>query len=314
MNIVVYGTGGVGGYFGARLSQAGNDVTFIARGKHLEAIKKNGLQLKSVKGDYLVHPAKATSSIADTSDIDLILICVKTWQLAEAAQEIKPVLKDHVKVISLLNGVENEDVLCSIIDKKHVLGGLCKIVSKIEDYGIINHLSYEPTIVFGELNNVKTERALQLEKLFLKAGITTELAGTVQKEIWTKFLYISMVSALGALTRATIGEMIISPQIKKMMVQTAEEIVTISKEKGIQLPESIIDKQFQIIETQPFDTTASLQRDMMEGKPSELEAQNGTIVKFGKELEIPTPVNSFIYYCLLPQEIRARGIKSYFKK
>ncbi len=223
-------------------------------------------------------------------------------------------MKDHVLVISLLNGVENEDVLCSIIDKKHVLGGLCKIVSKVEDYGIINHLSYEPTIVFGELNNVKTERALQLEKLFLKAGITTKLAGIIQKEIWTKFLYISTVSALGALTRSTIGEMIVSPQIKKMMLQTAEEIVTISKAKGIQLPESIIEKQFQIIETQPFDTTASLQRDMMEGKPSELEAQNGTIVKFGKELEIPTPVNSFIYYCLLPQEIRARGIKSYFKK
>lgn len=314
MNIVIYGTGGVGGYFGTRLSQAGNKVTFIARGKHLEAIKQKGLQLKSSKGDYLVYPAKATAFISEITDIDLILVCVKTWQVAGVAQKIKSVLNKNTSVISLLNGVENEDTLCSIIDKKHVLGGLCKIVSKVEDYGIINHLSYEPTIVFGELNNIKTKRALQLEKLFLKAGITTKLAANIQKDIWSKFLYISTVSAIGALTRANVGEMLVSPQIRKMMVQTAEEIVTIAKAKGIKLSDAIIDKQFQILETQPFSTTASLQRDIMEGKPSELEAQNGTIIKFGKELGIPTPINSFIYDCLLPQENRARGAKSYYKK
>lgn len=314
MNIVIYGTGGVGGYFGTRLSQAGNNVTFIARGKHLEAIKQKGLQLKSSKGDYLVYPDKATAFISEITDIDLILVCVKTWQVAGVAQKIKSVLNKNTSVISLLNGVENEDTLCSIIDKKHVLGGLCKIVSKVEDYGIINHLSYEPTIVFGELNNIKTKRALQLEKLFLKAGITTKLAANIQKDIWSKFLYISTVSAIGALTRATVGEMLVSSQIRKMMVQTAEEIVTIAKAKGIKLSDAIIDKQFQILETQPFSTTASLQRDIMEGKPSELEAQNGTIIKFGKELGIPTPINSFIYDCLLPQENRARGAKSYYKK
>lgn len=314
MNIVIYGTGGVGGYFGTRLAQAGNDVTFIARGKHLEAIKQNGLQLKSSKGDYLVYPAKATAAISEIADIDLILVCVKTWQVNEVAQKMKSVLNKDTSVISLLNGVENEDTLCSIIDKKHVLGGLSKIVSKVKDYGIINHLSYEPTIVFGELNNIKTKRALQLEKLFLKAGITTKLAANIQKDIWTKFLYISTLSAIGALTRATIGEMLASPQIRKMMVQTAEEIVTIAKAKGIKLPDTIIDKQFQIFETQPFNTTTSLQRDIMEGKPSELEAQNGTIVKFGKELGIPTPINSFIYGCLLPQENRAREANSYYKK
>ncbi len=308
MHIVIYGTGGVGGYFGTRLAQAGNDVTFIARGKHLEAIKQNGLQLKSSKGDYLVYPAKARATISEIADIDLILVCVKTWQVVEVAQKIKPVLNENTMVISLLNGVENEDTLCSIIDKKNLLAGLCKIVSKIEDYGIINHLSYEPTIVFGELNNTKTKRALQLEKLFLKAGITTKLADNIQKEIWTKFLYITTVSAVGALTRATIGEMIAMPQIKRMMIQIAEEIVTIAKSKGINFSENIIDKQFQIIETQPYNTTSSLQRDMMEGKPSELEAQNGTIVKLGKELGIPTPVNSFIYYCLLPQENNARRL------
>ena len=167
-------------------------------------------------------------------------------------------------------------------------------------------MSYEPTIIFGELTNTKTNRAFQVEKIFLNAGITTKLSGTIQKEIWTKFLYITTISAIGALTRATIGEMIASPQIKKMMVQTAQEIVAVASAKGIDLPKNIIERQFQIIETQPAQTTSSLHRDMVKGKPSELEAQNGTIVNLGSALGIPTPVNDFIYYCLLPQENKAR--------
>lgn len=308
MNIVIYGIGGVGGYFGARLAQAGHDVTFIARGKHLEAIKQKGLQLKSIKGDYLVYPASATSTISEVKSIDLILVCVKTWQLADVAEKIKPVLNENTMVISLLNGVENTDVLSAVIDKKHVLAGLCKVVSKIEDFGVINHLSYEPTIVFGELDNTKSDRALLLEKAFMNTGIKTKLATDIQKEIWTKFLFITTISAIGALTRATIGEMIASDEIKKIMQQTAEEILAIAKAKNINLPDNIIEKQFQIIENQPYNTTSSLQRDMMEGKPSELEAQNGTIVKMGVEFKIPTPVNAFIYNCLLPQEKKAREL------
>ncbi len=305
MNIVIYGTGGVGGYFGARLAQAGNNITFIARGKHLEAIQKNGLQLISPKGDYMVYPAHATANIAEVTDIDLILVCVKARQLETAAKEINQVLSEKTMVISLLNGVNNTEVLGAVINKKHLLGGLCKVVSKIEDFGIINHISFEPTIVFGELDNVKTERAFSLEKLFLNAGITTKLAENIQTEIWTKFLFISTISAIGALTRATLGEIISSPQLKEIMNQTAKEIVLVAKAKGISLPETIVEKQFQIMESQPYDTTSSLQRDVLEGKPSELEAQNGAVVKMGLELGIPTPTNSFIYYCLLPQEKKA---------
>ena len=308
MNIVIYGTGGVGGYFGARLAQSGNNVTFITRGKQLEAIQQKGLQLKSINGDYLVYPAIATSNITEVKNIDLILICVKTWQLNEVAKKIQSVLKENTMVISLLNGVENIDVLCENIDENLVLGGLCKIVSKVEDYGVINHVSYDPTIVFGELNNEKTDRALLLEQTFLKAKITTKLASDIQKEIWTKFLFITTISAIGALTRATIGEMMASNEIKKIMYQTAEEIFIIAKAKNINYPDNIIEKQFQVIINQPYNTTASLQRDIMEGNPSELEAQNGAIVKMGKELGIKTPVNEFIYNCLLPQEKNARGL------
>jgi len=308
MNIVIYGTGGVGGYFGARMAQAGNTVTFIARGKHLEAIQKKGLQLNSPKGDCLVFPANATSDISKVTDIDLILVCVKSWQLAEAAEKIRPVLSENAMVISLLNGVNNAEILTSFIAKKHLLGGLCKVVSKIDDYGIINHISFEPTIVFGEFNNVKTERSLSLEKLFLKAGITTKLADNIQTEIWAKFLFITTISGIGALTRATIGEIIVLPQLREIMRRTAEEIVAVAIAKGVYLSDDLVEQQFKMIDSQPYNTTSSLQRDMMEGKPSELEAQNGTIAKMGIELGIPTPVNEFIYYCLLPQEKKARGL------
>jgi 2-dehydropantoate 2-reductase len=306
MNIVIYGTGGVGGYFGVRLVQAGNNVTFIARGKHLEAIQKNGLQLKSINGNYLIKPANISDSILHIKNIDLILVCVKTWQLAEVAEKIKHVLNENTIVISLLNGIENQDKLCAVIDKKHVLGGLCKIVSKVEDYGVINHVSYNPTIVFGELNNKKTERVLQLKQLFLKAGFKTILSKNIQTEIWTKFLFICTISGIGALTRSTIGEMLESVEIKHIMRETAEEIKAIATALKVDLPNNIIKNQFDIIETQPYNTTASLQRDIMEGKPSELEAQNGAVVKLGIKLGIPTPVNTFIYNCLLLQEKKAR--------
>ena len=308
MHIVIYGTGGVGGYFGARLAQAGNKVTFIARGKHLEVIQKKGLYLNSYKGDFLVYPAIATDDISAVKNIDLILICVKTWQLAEVARNIKPVLTENTVVLSLLNGVENEMVLCSQIGSKHVLGGLCKVVSKIEDYGVIQHSTYEPTIVFGELDNTISKRALQIEKIFLEAGITTKLTNSIQREIWTKFLFITTISGMGALTRATIGEMMASEQIKNWLYQTANEIIAIASANGIKLPNDIVEKQFKIIKAQPYNTTTSLQRDVMAGKPSELEAQNGTIVKMGKDLGIETPINNFVYHALLPQEKKTRKL------
>jgi 2-dehydropantoate 2-reductase len=307
MNIVIYGTGGVGGYFGARLAEAGNKVTFIARGKHLKAIQKKGLQLKSEKGNYLVYPANVTNDISEVKDIDLVLVCVKTWQLKEVAKSLKHVISTKTMVISLLNGVENQDILLSKLPKNNVLGGLCKVVSYIEDFGIIKHDSYEPTIVFGELNNNKTKRALLLKKTFQNANITAKLADDIYKEIWTKFLYISTVSAIGALTRATIGEMIEVPEVKEMMLKIAQEVYDVAKAKHINLDENSIEKQFEIIHKQPYKTTSSLQRDIMQGKPSELDAQNGTIVRLGKKLGIQTPINHFVYYSLLPQEIKARS-------
>lgn len=308
MNIVIYGTGGVGGYFGARLAQVGNNVTFIARGKHLATIQKNGLKLISPKGDCLIYPANVTDSIAQINNIDLVLVCVKTWQLKDVAKKINKNINEKTVVISLLNGVENQDILISEINKKHIIGGLCKVISKVKDFGVIHHISYEPTIIFGELNHEKSQRAIKIEQVLKNAGINTILSDDIQKEIWTKFLYITTVSAIGALTRTYVDEMVALPEIKKIMYKTAEEILAIANAKDININKETIETQFKIIENQPPKTTSSLQRDIMDGKPSELESQNGTIVRLGKELGIPTPTNDFIYFCLLPQEKKARQL------
>lgn len=307
MNIVIYGTGGVGGYFGARLAQAGNNVIFIARGKHLQAIKQKGLKVLSNKGNYLVQSSNAIEDYSEiTIPIDVIFIAVKTWQLKEVAKKIKPFLQKETMVIPLLNGVENTEILLSELPKKNVLGGLCKIVSYIKSYGVIQHTTYEPTIVFGELSNEMTTRAKRLENILKQANITTKLSKNITIDVWTKFLYITTISAIGALTRATIGEMLENKEIVNIMHNTAKEIVAVAKAKGIFLANDCIEKQFKIIKAQPYITTSSSQRDIMEGKPSELESQNGAVVKLGKQLGIPTPTNSFIYYCLLPQEKRVR--------
>lgn len=306
MHIVILGTGGVGAYFGARLAASGNQVTFIARGAHLEAIQKNGLKVLSPLGDVEVKPASATNNIKDVKDIDLIFVCTKTWQVAEVASVLRTVVSSKTVVIPLLNGVENHLNLLKELPRNNVLAGLCKIVSKIEAPGVVRHHSYKPTIVFGELNNERTARVLNLDKVLKKAGIHSVVPADIYVEMWAKFLYISTVSALGALTRSSIGTMRSNPEIRAYMHAIADEIIAIASKKEIQFSADIKERQFAIIDQQPFETTASLQRDVMEGRPSELEAQQGTIVRLGKELNIPTPMNEFVYNCLILQEQQAR--------
>lgn len=306
MKIIIVGAGGVGGYFGARLAEAGLDVTFIARGKHLEAIHKNGLVLKSIDGDYTVFPVKATNNINEIKNPDLIIIAVKSWQITEVAQQIKPILTKDTLILPLQNGVDNVEKLASVLDKKHILAGFCKIYSKVEDYGIINHFTYPPELFFGEFDNQKSKRVIRLKEVFDKATFKTIIPDDIQVEIWKKFMFICTVSGLGALTRVSIGAMVENIETRKLLQKTAEEIFAIAKAKNINLPENIVATMMDFIDKQSYESTASTQRDIMEGRPSELENFNGYIVKQGKLLRIKTPVNSFIYNCLLPQEKQAR--------
>lgn len=307
MKIVVYGIGGVGGYFGGRLTQTNNEVLFIARGKHLDAIQKNGLQVKSANGDFIAKPILATNDISKIGKVDLVLICTKSWQVEEAAKIIKPLLHDETMVLPLQNGADNAEKLLNILDKKHVLAGLCRIYSKVDAPGVVNHFAHEPEIVFGELDNVLSERIKKLDKVFKEAKFLSTIPEDIHVEIWTKFMFIATVSGIGGLTRVTIKEMADDTYLNNIMRQTAIEIYNVAKAKNINLSEKVVSGIMNFIEVQPAGTTASTQRDIMEGRPSELENFNGYIVKQGKKLGIETQTNEFIYHCLLPQEVKARN-------
>jgi len=310
MKILIYGTGAVGGYFGARLAEAGNDVTFIARGKHLEAIKKNGLQLKSIDGDFTINPCNATDDISLLStDFDLIILGVKSWQISDAAEAIKPILNDNTLILPIQNGVNNVDKLLSVIDQKNVIAGFCKIYAKVDGFGIINHFFFPPEINFGEVDNQKTTRILALKSAFEKAKFKTTISEDVIADIWKKFMFICTVSGLGALTRVSIGAMVANEETKNLLQKTVEEIYKIALAKEVKLPVGMDKMMMGFITNQPYKSTASTQRDIMEGRPSELENFNGYIVEQGLEFGVKTPVNKFVYECLLPQERIARNKK-----
>ncbi len=306
MNIIVFGTGGVGGYFGAKLHKAGFNVKFIARGKQLEAIKKNGLQIKSINGGFIIHP-EVTDDVNTLVSPDLILLGVKSWQITDVAQIIKPIVGKNTMVLPLQNGADNADKLRTVLNSQNVLVGLCKIVSKVEDYGIINHFAFEPEIIFGEYNNEHTKRVTQLKLVFDKANFKNKHSENIHLDIWRKFMFITTVSGIGALTRSVFGEMNQNEVIMDMMLKTAQEIKQIANVKGVQISESDVERTLKMFHQMPFETTASMQRDMMGKKPSELENFNGFVVKQGIELGIETPINSFIYNCLLLQENSVRA-------
>jgi len=302
MRIVVYGSGGVGGYFGLRLAEAGNQVHFIARGAHLEHIRDNGFELVSPKGNFLLKNVLASSQSGqiEFDEIDLVIFACKTFQLKTAAEEIAPFVGGNTLLLPLLNGVESPEILSSVFGSENVLGGLCRIISKIDGPGRIAHLDVEPSVVFGELNGVHSSRAEGVQSVFSKAGIQIKLSDHIEKEMWTKFMFISSISALGALVRAPIG-VLRQGYLRTVIRATLEEIYDLARVKGVPLNSRIIDKQMEIIDLQDDLTTASLQRDIMQGRPSELESQNGAVVRMAKKLGVKTPWNEMIYELLRPQ-------------
>ena len=307
MNIVIIGAGGVGGYFGGKLSQAGYKTTFITRGHALKKIKRDGLKVKSISGDFHVFP-EATENYDIVKEADLILLCVKTWQIDAIAQKIKPLLPGHTLIMPLQNGADNADRLIAILPPAQVIAGLCRIVSKIESPGVIDHFGFEPEILFGEINNEQTERVKKIKIAFDTAGFKNSISENIQRDIWLKFLFIASISAMGALTRSVLGVMREDPYIRSILLSTAKEIISIGQALDVHISDNDIETCFKVIDKIDYNTTMSLQRDMMEGRPSELENFNGYIVHQGDILGIDTPVNDFIYFSLKPMEDKVRSL------
>lgn len=306
MRISIFGTGAVGGYFGGRLAQFNPEVFFIARGKTLEALQNNGLFVQSSLGDFHVSAIKATQDPTQVGPVDFILLAVKAWQVPESARVMLPMLGSETGVVFLGNGVEAHEQLSSMLGKEHVLGGLCRISAFVAQPGIIRHVAINPTIVIGELDNRISPRLQNLKGEFERANTEIQIPEDIEAAIWQKFIFIAAISGIGALTRSPVGVFRKLPDTRGLLKGAIKEIIAVARAKGVNLPDDQSQRTLAFIDGLDPSATASMQRDIMEGKPSELESQNGAVVRLGREMGVPTPVNKFIYSCLLPQESGAR--------
>ncbi len=305
IKIAVIGTGGVGGYFGGRLVKAGNEVIFIARGEHMRAMKENGLHVKSIKGDFVVHPLNVTDQIGEIEAPDLVILTMKAWQVKDMAHKLKTIIKPETIVLPLQNGVLASDELISVLNPGNVIGGSCRIFSKIEAPGVINHYGIEPTIIFGELDHTKTDRLQNIKNIFDDSGIVSKISDDIHTELWMKLMVIC-VGGLLAITRSPYGAVREQNETRNLMRELLQEIYLVSQKAGVNIEQTYVDQTMAYIDMYPYDSTTSLARDIWDGKPSEIEYQNGTIVALGAKYGVATPVNQFVYYCLLPMETKAR--------
>lgn len=307
MRIVVFGTGGVGGYFGGRLAHAGEGVTFIARGEHLRAIKARGLKIDGQSEDFVVFPTKATDNVTEAGEADLVIVGVKAWQVPDAARAMKPLIGPTTTVLPLQNGVDAVPQLVAELGADRVIGGLCRIVSYVVEPGHIRHAGFTPSVIIGELDNRQTDRITRIEQIFKHAGLEIAVAPDIQVALWTKFLFIASFSGVGAIANAPAGVLRTDPKWRSQIVSAMEEIYALAHARGIKLPADVIEKVFVGIDALPEDATSSMQRDIAAGKPSELDSQNGAVVRLARESSIDVPTHEFIYETLRPFEEKARS-------
>ncbi len=288
MKILIVGTGAVGGYFGAFLSKAGNDVTFLARGEHLKAINRNGLIVKSINGDFSV--TVKVKEWPDKDDrYDLIIFAVKGYDLETASETIKDVAADDTSILSLLNGVESEELLTKKFGTEKIIGGVAFIGSAIETPGVILHTA-SGFVTIGEIDGEKSDRCKRIKTTFEKAHIPCKISADINKDIWSKMLWNVGFNAITAVTGALVSEILANQGTRQIVEQSMLETINVAKKKGVLLSPDLILKTITRTEKVGKIKTSMLQ-DIEKGKQTEIDFINGAIVKIGNDVDINTPVN-----------------------
>jgi 2-dehydropantoate 2-reductase len=306
MRIAIFGTGGAGGYFGGHLACSGEEVVFIARGEHLQAIREQGLRVETSAGDIVVR-SEATDDPAQVGAVDVVLVGVKTWQVTEAARAMRSMMTPQTFVVPLQNGVEAAAQLAAVLGAKHVLGGLCGTISRVVGPGHILSIGETNFVKFGELDDHRSQRAERLRQTFERAGLKAEVPPDIQAAVWEKFIFVAPYGGIGAVTRAPASVIRSLPETRRMLETGMQEILAVARARQVSLADGIVEKSMGLIDSLAPSSTTSLQRDITAGKPSELEAWNGAVVRLGRETSVPTPLHEFIYHSLLPSELRARS-------
>jgi len=306
MKIAVVGSGGVGGYYGGLLALRGHDVRFLARGPHLRAMQRRGLQVKSVFGDFQVNPARATDRASEVGPVDLLLFCTKADGTEDAARSAVPLIGASTTVLPLQNGVEAHDRIGAVLGPQHMLAGATWLSSAILEPGVISHVSQFRRVVMGELDGRKTSRLLAARAVFEGTGVAAEISEDILGVLWAKLIFIAAASGIGALTRLPMGAYRDVPETRTLIATLMRETVAVAESRGVQLEPNVVDSALAFMDKVAPTIKASMQLDVESGRPSELEALIGVICRQGRQHRVLTPVANFIYGALLPIDRRAR--------
>ena len=300
------GSGGVGGYFGAKLLRAGAEVTMVARGAHLAAIRRNGLAIRSaVEGDSVVRPA-AVEHLEGVARADAVLFCVKSFDTEDAAARLWSILGPDTPVLSLQNGVDNEDKIDAQLGVGRAMGGVAQVFASIEGPGVIRHHA-AGRIIFGELDGRVSERAERLREAFDRAEVPVEVSKDVRRALWEKYVLICAVAGLTAVTRETIGVVRETPATWRLFRTIVEEVTALARAVGTDLASDAVDQTMTFAEGIPAGNRASLAQDLLQGRRLELEALHGHAARLGERLGVPTPAVFAVYAALLPHAAGRRG-------
>jgi 2-dehydropantoate 2-reductase len=306
MRIAVVGAGGVGGYFGAKLARAGASVVMLARGAHLEAIRRDGIRVRSVPEGESVAKVEAVDSFAGQPPVDMALFCVKSFDTRSAAEALRPVVGPSTGVVSLQNGVDNEETLDELLGRGVALGGAAYVFAGIASPGVITH-TFAGRIVFGEMDGRATERATRLRDALAGAAVPVELASDIRRVLWEKYLLISAQAGMTAISRCPAGVLRETPESWRMYRLIVEELAALARASGVALAADVVDTVMKQAAAIAPDAYSSLHHDLVHGKRLELEALHGHAVRLGERHGVPTPMVLAVYAALKPHVAGRRG-------
>jgi 2-dehydropantoate 2-reductase len=300
MRVAVIGAGGVGGAFGAALAQAGADVTFVARGAHLAAMRDKGLRVEGGRGETVVSPAQATDDPATIGPVDFVLFCVKLWDVESAGAAIKPLIGATTAVIPLQNGVDAAERLIPILGAPAVMGGVAQISATIAEPGVIRQVGTFMRLIFGELEGGKSARGEAFLGPCQKAGFDATHSDQIMTELWMKFILLATNAALTAATRTPLGVLRDDPDIAPLFARASAEVAAVGRARGVTLPEDAVERVVGFTRTSPPTMMASMAHDLIRGNRIELPWLSGKVVALGRALGVPTPVHEVLYAVLKP--------------
>jgi 2-dehydropantoate 2-reductase len=307
MRIAFMGSGGVGGLIGARLAQAGCEVSFVARGAHLKAMQEHGLTLESKVGGVRLPKVRATDDPGSLGPVDLVIFAVKLWDTEAAARSILPLIGRDTGVISLQNGVVKDDILRPIVGPRALMGGVAYMATTISRPGVIEHTGTMQRVVFGEYDGRRSNRAEALLAALQKTGIDAQLSDDIRRSIWEKFVFLTGMAAVTATIRLPMGPILGNPLTRAFYLDAMREVAAVGRAHGVRLPENFAEERLAFTDTLPATMTASMHHDLERGNRLEVDWLSGAVVELGAAAGVPTPIHRAVRDILI---LHAQGRKA----